>query len=407
MQTISDDKKNFTATGDPKTKTPYFTAIDGLRLLASINIVLFHMEISGGLNDLGGSPGWLFRIIKGPAFHATAFFLLGGFIFTTKFHSKVSTFNNWSFLKKRFKELYPLHLLTTVFMTALYVYRRVGVEELSLQNILSSLFMHLTFLWSLFPFGTLPLNRPSWALSAFFLCYLLFGPMLKWVSALTTKKSVYFYIFVASLPLIGWGMLYWIIETPQNYYFFFHIFGGIRLFEFVLGMLLARLYLLRKEKSSNNTFILKDDLIFLGTLTLIFLNLGLQTKGNPVLTWFSYHFFMTPLYMIALYTVALQRGVISKFLSFKLFRKVGRASFYPYLLHIPLMSLTTLICENVFGYRRFLHSPINVTLFIVILYVGSYFYVDKVKSKRKKVCVKVTNKEEVDPVTVVTPAGLD
>ena len=106
-------------------KSHYFSSIDGLRFFASLNIVLFHLEFMGGFNELNGSPGWFFRIIKGPTLHATFFFFLGGFIFTTKFFPALEHFNLKQFLFKRFRELYPLHLITTLLMTILFVMEEV------------------------------------------------------------------------------------------------------------------------------------------------------------------------------------------------------------------------------------------------------------------------------------------
>ena len=44
-------------------KPTYFTAIDGLRLFASINVVLFHLEKMGGFSDLP-AKGLFFLIVK-------------------------------------------------------------------------------------------------------------------------------------------------------------------------------------------------------------------------------------------------------------------------------------------------------------------------------------------------------
>jgi peptidoglycan/LPS O-acetylase OafA/YrhL len=90
-----------------------------------------------------------------------------------------------------------------------------------------------------------------------------------------------------------------------------------------------------------------------------------------------------PFYFILLYVVANEQGLISAILGLSFIRNIGKSSFYPYLLHIPLISLITYICESYFGYKRFLHSPLNVTLFMLILYVLSAVYVGKFRKKRK------------------------
>ena len=372
-----------------------FNGLDGLRLVASVNIVLFHFQYMGGFHDMGGSPDWFFRLIKGPAFHASLFFILGGFIFAAKFAPNASSFKAGAFLKKRFTELYPLHFITTLIMASLFVIRRWGVESIDWSRLGGSLLMHLSFLWPLWPFGTYNLNTPSWALSAMFFCYLLFGPMLKWSSSIKSKRAAIFYIFLFFVPLAAWAYLYVQLGTPHKYYHFFHTFAPIRLFEFGLGVLSARFFILQRENrasvpassiENSGKYSLKAlccDLTIALSVCLIYGNLSLQYMGNPNLRFFSYHVFMVPLYLIILYAAALEKGIAARVLSFPLLRKLGRTSFYPYLIHIPLMSIITIYCERVLSYRKFLHSPLNILIFMVILYGCSYLYVYNLRNKRR------------------------
>ena len=379
-------------------KPTYFNAIDGLRLLASVNVVLFHLEYIGGLNDLGGSPGWLFRLIKGPAFHASLFFILGGFIFATKFAPKIETFKQRDFLKKRFIELYPLHLVTTLTMAALYLIRRWGTGEIDIPKLLYSLFMHLSFLWSFCPLGAENLNTPSWALSAMFLCYLLFDPLLKWSLTIKKRSMVMVYIVLFFIPLIMWGHLYALIGSPHDMYQFFHGFAPVRFFEFGMGVLLARLFILKQtrttagrpyDEKTATPFIRRHfvsiscDAVMLLAFCLIFFNLSSQFRDTPQKLWFSYHVTMLPLYMAAIYAASVEKGIFARIFSTPAIKKLGRTSFYPYLIHIPLMSIITLFCERVLGYKKFLHSPINIAAFMIALYGCSYLYVYAIRNKRR------------------------
>jgi peptidoglycan/LPS O-acetylase OafA/YrhL len=393
------------------TKKMYFNGLDGLRLIASVNIVLFHFQYIGGFYNMGGSPGWFFRLIKGPAFHASLFFILGGFIFAAKFAPKIAAFKNRPFLKKRFLELYPLHLITTLTMASLFVIKRWGTESIDWGKLCGSLFMHLSFLWSLWPFGTYSLNTPSWALSAMFFCYLLFGPLFKWSCSIKTRRTAILYIVLFFVPLAAWGALYSAIGTPGEYYHFFHTFAPVRLFEFGLGMLLARFFILQREAKAhaavssnvnNKKYGLKalcSDLTIALCVCFVYYNLNLQYRGSPSLKFFSYHLFMIPVYLTILYVVALEKGVIARVLSFPTLRKIGRTSFYPYLVHITLMSIVTLFCERTLGYRKFLHSPLNIIIFMIVLYGCSYLYVYALRNKRRQ------RKMELEAVQAIQPVG--
>jgi peptidoglycan/LPS O-acetylase OafA/YrhL len=361
----------------------YFLAIDGLRLFASINIVLFHLQGIGGMYDLHEKPLWLFRIIKGPAFHASIFFMLGGFIFTIKFAEKAATFDNWSFIKKRFFELYPLHLITTLAMAALKFIHRYPTGDLDVPKLFYSVGIHLSFLWAFIPFNTYALNRPSWALSAMFLCYLLFGPTLNLIVRLTRKRMCMVVALCCLLPVLLWSLLYGALGTPGNLYPFFHIFAPVRFFEFASGMVLARFFQLSVRDSGKS--LVKDignDLMIAVAAFLVFKNLELQKNGNGLTVFLSYHFIMLPLYFVILYGLATERGFIARLLSIPVVRKTGRSSFYPYLIHIPLISCIAYICEHGFSYYKVLHHPGNVAVFVVLIYTGAYFYVNHIRKRK-------------------------
>ncbi len=360
----------------------YFLSIDGLRLIASINIVLFHFESIGGFNDLGGAPAWFFRIIKGPAFHATIFFLLGGFIFASKFLPKVDEFKTWPFLRKRFSELYPLHLITTVAMMIIFLVR-MPWENLSIVKFFFSGFMHLSLLYSIFPFFSYTFNTPSWAISAFFLCYLLFAPMLKFTARLKNRKSTFTALLLCFLPIVLWGSLFGTAEPAIEWYHFFHFFAPIRLFEFAAGMLLARLFMLGKHKRGPLYTGIFYDILIAASVCAIYMLLTLQSSDDKVMKFLGYHFFYTPFYCLILYLLACERGLISKILSLSIIRNTGRSSFYPYLIHIPLISAIAYFCEHFLGYYKFLHSPVNIIVVMIVLYGGSYLYVNFVRKRSR------------------------
>lgn len=367
-----------------KISPKYFRSIDGLRLLASINIVLLHLEGIGGLNDLNGAPAWLFRLIKGPAFHASIFFLLGGFIFTVKFASQATNFRTYPFLRKRFSELFPLHAISTIIMVAAFVIKYGPEGNLSISKLLYSTILHLSLLYSFFPFFSYTLNTPSWALSAFFLCYLLFGPTLKIVANLKSKRVLLVLSALFCLPSLLWGLIFGALGTPESMYHFFHIFAPVRFFEFLTGMLLARFFQLSTSKPSSFLSDLFADLLGIFSLVAIYCLLGFRSPvGQTLPSYLAYHFYILPFYFILLYVMASERGIISKILGLSFIRNLGKSSFYPYLLHIPLISIITLICEKVFGYYTLLHSPLNILIFIIVLYTFSAVYVGKFRKKRK------------------------
>ncbi len=370
----------------PPSRHQYFRSIDGLRLLAAVGVVLFHYEKIGGFSDLHGSPGWFFQIIKGPAFHATLFFILAGFIFTIKFGPSLQDLSLSKFLKSRLRDLYPLHAITTIAMIPLAVQPLIRAEEPWAGTLVRSLVVHLGLLYAFLPFETFALNRPSWALSAFFFCYLLLPPTLALANRLHRKRTVLVAMGLCLAPIAAWGGLFALLGTPMHLSQFFHTFPPVRFFEFAEGVLMGRLFQLRKRTKVESPRLraLETDLLIISVLVLIFLNTGSLFRGTTTGWWFSYHLYAVPLFMLLLYGLAREEGMVAAFFALPFVRKLGQSSFYPYLLHIPLAAWLCYVLGSAFGYKKFLHSPVNVFTLVVSLYVLSAIWWNLVRKKRRK-----------------------
>ena len=99
----------------------YFPAIDGLRLLASLNIVMLHLASSSALGYMV-SLSWVFPVVTAPAFAAGLFFILAGFLFASKFSDPDRRLPVIPFMFARISKLYRCHFAMTVLMfAALYV----------------------------------------------------------------------------------------------------------------------------------------------------------------------------------------------------------------------------------------------------------------------------------------------
>jgi peptidoglycan/LPS O-acetylase OafA/YrhL len=127
------------------------------------------------------------------------------------------------------------------------------------------------------------------------------------------------------------------------------------------------------------------------SMMIIFLILKFTNNTNGFRIYFNYHVTFVPLYFIILYGLATERGIISQVLTLPLFRKTGRSSFYPYLIHIPLISIITYSMERCFSYNEFLHRPLNVLVFILSLYTGAYLYVNHLRARKPSGPVRSDN----------------
>ncbi|MBD3346362.1 MAG: acyltransferase family protein [Chitinivibrionales bacterium] len=368
-----------------QSKRLYFRSIDGLRLFAAANIVMFHLEQIGGFYDLKGFP-WFFRIVKGPAFHATMFFILAGFIFYFLYENKMEAFSFKRFMMARLRLLYPLHAVTSMAMIPFVIMGLDGGDVSQAGKLACSCCVHFGLLFSLVPLGVYSLNTPSWALSAFFFCYLFFAPLMRLMGSIDKRRYAAGFLVACMIPLIVWSFVYAAIDFDKELYLFFHVFAPVRFFEFVAGMALARVYRLNRDRRSmvysfvNNPWV--NNCMIVGLLPLLFWSLGLRGRERPLLSWMSYHVFVVPIYAALIYLFACGRGFLAWIMRLRLVRMLGKCSFYPYLLHIPLISWLCWGLDRWFGYTSFLHSPLNCFLFVLFLYGGSALYAERFSKSR-------------------------
>ena len=359
-------------------RTNYFASIDGIRLIASVNVVLFHLVRTGALDDLHGAPGWLFALIKGPAFHASLFFILGGFIYGAKYAGRESSFNPGAFFAKRLKALYPLHAITLAIMVIICF---VNAPSIDYARLARSIALHASGAWALWPQSTYTLNTPSWALSAFFLCYALFGPCLRLTALMTSRFRLVLAMALMLGVIASWSGLYAAIGD-ESLYQQFHVFAPVRVCEFIIGILLARFYLIHPARSAVPPLV--NDAIVLGLCAAIYCNVRWMHAASPGWVFFRYHTVMLPLYALLVYRMVRADGVIAAFFGFAPVRIVGMCSFYPYLIHIPLASLVELAAKRIFHVDGLFHKPLPLVIFMVVLYIGSALLWQKFRTGRSK-----------------------
>ena len=330
----------------------YFPAFDSLRFFASVNIVLRHLSHSDLLSYAKGTS--FEPIMEGPFFSTSVFFLLSGFIYSILFSEQERVPKLKSFMKERFWRLYPLHLICTLLIFAIILYRTHHLDNPTYA--IKTLALHISLLWAFVPELGHSLNQPSWALSVFFLCYALTPALSKFLNR-QNKKTLWFLFLglwvISILFIIGFNKL------PR-------VFSGINFFS---GMLLGKLF-------SGNTIPLPkkavlNDLFLLFSVVLLYVNVRYFRQVNPKI---AYHIVSPILYSALLLFLANNKGFTVKILSVSWFRAIGKVSFYTYLLHCVVIQFlphnlfntlpgTIMILILLYGgcivYKKFLSLPVT------------------------------------------------
>lgn len=204
-------------------RTGEIKALSGLRIVAALWVVLFHFR---PLLEQA-APGFrsaLAPILNSGAQGVDLFFILSGFVLTWSYLDKMgprwSTGASLRFLWLRLARVWPIYLVT-MHLAALWIIFTLyvghipseAVHELTAGNYLSQFF--LVQLWSEPFFDGTSWNGPAWSISAEWLAYLLFCPLILVIFRIghaTRARGMLLLAVAASLPptmlLLATGFFY-------------------------------------------------------------------------------------------------------------------------------------------------------------------------------------------------------
>lgn len=374
-------------------KRSYFPALDGLRLMASINIVMLHLSSSSALQYMADCT-WLLPIINAPAFAAGIFYVLAGFLFASKFSAPERRIPVIPFMFGRIAKLYRLHFFMTLLMFVVLVFKFSGYTHLpgfgeiadcagkglaAMTNPWRSLILHLTLTWSIVPDLGMKLNEPSWSLTSFFVCYAITPWFSRWLFK-QNNKMLWILFGAVFIPGILWAVIF---GATDNLWFdgygakyrFFHMFAPVRVFEYLFGMVLYRLHsegffdFLKKDYMSG----IAQALVLVAIYACLYL---LSPNMNPGWNYFAHHSLPVMLYGMFLVSLLSGKGFLARIFTIGIVRKVGKASFYPYLIHLPIITIAWGVCN--------LNQPANTIKLLIFIYTISTLYNEFKTWRRKK-----------------------
>jgi len=355
-------------------KLTYRPEIDGLRAIAVVAVILYHLKIDAYGNYLFGG-GFL---------GVDIFFVISGYLISLiilKELKKTGTISLLNFYQRRIRRIIPalVFVILISLPVAWYLILPVNFVEFS-KSILSSLsfISNFYFYFSGQQYGAEEgLFKPflhTWSLSVEEQFYIFF-PIFMFFIFKFFNKNLFFIIFLSfflSLILSNWGLL----NLPSlNFYIL-----PSRSWELLAGSLLAYFELNTKKK--NNNYINSNLYSIIGFFLVIF-SIFIFTDeikhpsiytlptviGVSLIIWFSND----------------KRNVIKKLLSSKIFVSIGLASYSLYLWHFPI-----------FAFGRM--NNVSVTLadkliwivLTIIFSIFSYFFIEKFFRNRKKINFKNT-----------------
>lgn len=317
------------------------------------------------------------------------FFVLSGFILAYNYHLKFKNLSKEKIKKfylARFAKIYPVHVLTFLisFPLFLVLFHPHGSYLIKL-TIISGI--NLLLVQSYIPnqdinFG---FNGVSWSISDEFFFYFLFPFILRMFIKFNLNKKIKKNISVA---IFVWIVLLSIsvlrsFGSVGNNDFITYIFPPIRIFDFIIGVLLGLTFVENEKNNSIGTALFT----FLESFTLVFLitSIILSPYIGDAFTNSSYYL---PFLSTLIYVFAFQRGYISKSLSNKLLIFLGEVSFSFYMIH----ELTIPYIIQYLHIDKFNQILISFMISVIISSLVYKFYEEPLRKKIRNTNLNRNNK---------------
>ena len=325
----------------------YFDALVSLRGLFASGIVLFHTASFFGF-ERGGANLLGFACMWGGYFGNCYFFVLSGFLMTHAYRGRIASgaIGFTEFLVKRIKRLYPLYLVTNIYMLIYNASVDGFLTYFRPRDMIEILFMVCSgWIDDIYPW-----NVPGWFVSMLILCYILWF----FVAKSYQKHRDWYCLFMGVFVL--WG--YILIIRPLGFPFCY-THDGEGIFSFFVG---AFLYdALKKIKESGLIERCIWQFVWVGGLFLL------------VAMSFAYGFenimqeiqiVMNVLVMPILIFGATHWKAFSTALRLKPFSWWGRISFSVCMWHMPCLRIFTWLRDKSIG------SDVLNTYVQFLLYLG-------------------------------------
>lgn len=234
-------------------RPPHLLSLTGLRFFAALAVFLFHVSLSASpippndpVNPFANpvlAAGFEKAFLNAGYIGVSFFFVLSGFVLAWSARPGQSVASFW---RRRMAKIFPNHLVVFALSFVLFA----GAAVTSVWHWLPNLLLVHTFFPQ--PEVNLSMSPPSWSLSSELLFYLLFPFLIGPVNRIR-ERTLWVWAALAVTGTLAMQVVttHFVPDTPQSaitpisdmQFWFGYLFPPGRIFEFVLGMLLARIVL--------------------------------------------------------------------------------------------------------------------------------------------------------------------
>lgn len=231
---------------------PHYVVLDGLRGVAALMVVAFHIFEAHGPNRFG-------QMINHGYMAVDFFFLLSGFVIGYAYDDRWSKISFKDFFKRRLVRLHPMVVMGMIVGAVLFYFQSSGLFPLNAGVPLWKMLLVMLVGFTLFPLPPsmdirgwiemYPLNGPGWSLFFEYIANILYGlfvrkfskTLLSILVTLSAATLVYYAMFGGTGDVIGG----WSLEPAQLKIGFTRV-----MFPFFGGLLLSRTAIIVKVKNA-------------------------------------------------------------------------------------------------------------------------------------------------------------
>lgn len=295
-----------------------FEALDSLRGVCAVLVVMFHMPVASHWRDWGlVQHGYLF---------VDYFFVLSGFVIAHAYaHRLKTTVDAGRFMVRRLGRVWPLHALMLAAFVGLELVRLWthfdGATPFTRDRSIESIFTNLLLIQAFNIHPSLTWNGPAWTLSVEVGCYVVFAGLVlatprawRWIGAALAV--------VGAVIVLTQAKRY--MNTTYDFAFPRAVYG------FFLGALLQAFWTgLPRLKGAAATA------LEIATVVGICVFIGYATGPTTVL--------VTLLFLFSVQVFAGEDGALSRLLDSRPLVTLGRWSFAIYMVHMFVLVVTLII----------------------------------------------------------------
>lgn len=346
-------------------ETERIKGIQSLRTLAFLGIFVSHLEI-GPFGSLG-------------AWGVSVFIIMSGFLLVYNYYYRNGIESIPSFLWKKIKKLYPLHIMMLIAALVISVYAIiVNCEYEKGVFLIKSCILNVLLIQTWIPNSDyyFSCNAVSWYLSICVVFYIAFPSILKRVKAYREKREAVICIVIVLLLQIVFSLLAGVYcNDIASEWFSKHwatyICPIYRLGDFIIGCNMGYLFLNRKDNRINSLYCSFFEIMTVALI--VFSCIAFQEKiavfGSENI---KYTLLFIPSTVLIVWLFSIRKGIISRVLDNKVFRSMGIITPYAFLIHLMVIRYSNLLFPKIIG--DLYDGVLKIMICFIITMLASIIY---------------------------------